>query len=211
MKTLDEIHKFLSENLKMSEKEIKDFDDSTVKIAKEIALFAHRKQYRENGEEYVVHPLKCLENYGRFLKIVPNEYLSVDKKRLEKIGIPFDGVQEVCVLHDVLEDTDLSIDDVAGVYAELGHKDFFDVFVREPLLLITRDNNTPYADYINIVLTNPVSAMAKMMDMVDNVNLLGLAVLDDKKLARSKRYLDYIKVINDKYHFIEKAAEFKNF
>ena len=48
-----------------------------------------------------------------------------------------------------------------------------------------------------------------LMDMTDNANVLGLAALDGKKTARSKKYIDFSKVINDKYRFIEKANEFR--
>lgn len=209
MKLLEEIHKYLKENLGMNDGEIKELDSSTVTLAKEIAIYAHKDQYRENGEFYVEHPLKCLELYDRFLRIIPNDYYSVDKERLTELEIPFDGVQEVCLLHDVLEDTAVTIEEIAEIYSDFGHKEYFEKYMREPLLLITRDKNIPYNEYINIVLKNPISSMVKLMDMSDNSNVLGLSLLDEKKKERSKRYIECAKIINDKYRFIEKANEYR--
>ena len=209
MQALEKIHKFLRETIECADDEIKAFDSSSVYIAQEIAIYAHRNQYRENGEKYLTHPLNCLDLYRNLVGIKPNDYFCIDTDLMAEYGVPFEGVQEVCLLHDVLEDTDVTMDEIAEIYSELGLETYFEMYIKKPLELITHDKSMPYIDYISIVLENRISAIVKMIDMVDNLNVLGLSGLDDKKIQRSKGYLDYIKIINDKYHFIENSLSYK--
>ncbi len=209
MKALEKIHKYLREDLEISEEDIRNMDSSSVYLAQEIAIYAHRNQYRENGEKYLTHPLNCLDLYRHFVGIIPDDPFCIDTDLMAKHGIPFEGVQEVCVLHDILEDTEITMEEIAEIYSEFGLQTYFELYIIKPLELITHDKNMPYSDYIDIVNKNPISAIVKMMDMVDNLNVLGLCDLDDKKIKRSKNYLDYIKVINDKYHFIENVIQYK--
>lgn len=209
MSTLEKIHKYLKETLELTDDEITAFDSGSVYIAQEIALYAHRNQYRENGEKYVTHPFNCLDSYRKLVGIIPDDYFCIDTDLMAKHDIPFDGVQEVCVLHDVLEDTEFSMEEIEEVFLGLGLNTYFQLYIKKPLELITHNESVPYKDYISLVLENPISAIVKMMDMVDNLNVLGLAELNVKKLERTKDYLDYIKIINDKYHFIEKALSYK--
>ena len=209
MKALQKIHDYMREVLGSTDEEIKNMDGSSVSVAEEIAMYAHHGQHRENGEAYLAHPFNCMLLFQNFVGIVPDDYFCIDKDLMEEHGIPFDGVQEVCMLHDVPEDTELTIEDIAEVYSELGLQNYFDLYIKTPLLFITHDKSVPYEDYIRIVNKHPVSAIVKMMDMTDNSNLLGLASLDEEKIARTKRYVDYIKTINDKYHFIENVYNYK--
>lgn len=209
MKALEKIHKYLREDLELGEEDIRNMDGSSVYIAQEIAIYAHRNQYRENGEKYLTHPLNCLNLYRHFVGITLNDPFCIDADLMAKYGIPFEGVQEVCILHDVLEDTEITMEEIADIYSEVGLQTYFELYIMKPLELITHDKSMPYPDYIAIANKNPISAMVKMIDMVDNLNVLGLCDLDDMKIERSKNYLNYIKVINDKYHFIENAIYYK--
>lgn len=53
-------------------------------------------------------------------------------------------------------------------------------------------------------MEHPTSALAKMIDLNDNLNILSLISLDDKKFTRCVNYLTYIKIINDEFSFLEK-------
>ena len=210
MKALEKVHKYLKETLNSTDEEIKGFDSGSVYIAQEIAIYAHRNQDRENGERYITHPFNCLELYRHLVGITPDDYFCINTDLMAEYGVPFDGVQEVCVLHDVLEDTDVTMEEIAEIYSELGLETYFEMYIIKPLELITHDKTVPYRDYISTVLENRISAIAKMMDMVDNLNVLGRCGLDDTKIQKSKDYLDYVKIINDKFHFIERALEYKS-
>jgi hypothetical protein len=48
-----------------------------------------------------------------------------------------------------------------------------------------------------------------MMDLTDNMNMLGLSSITDKELDRTIRYAKYFKQINDKWHFIENMMLYK--
>ncbi len=124
-------------------------------------------------------------------------------------GIPYTGVQEVRLLHDVIEDTEFTMDDVEGIYSECGFKDFFEMYVKDALIRITHDKSQDYETYIDICLGNPISAIAKMMDLQDNLRVIDLVSLDDEKLKRSFGYLKWIAVINVVFHFLEGVESYK--
>lgn len=58
-------------------------------------------------------------------------------------------------------------------------------------------------------MEHPTSALAKMIDLNDNLNILSLISLDDKKFTRCVNYLTYIKIINDEFSFLEKINAYK--
>lgn len=211
-KLLDQIHDYYCSLYPHIEREkvISDMDGSSVNIALEIAEYAHRDQKQINGREYIWHPVECLHLYRVFVRMNPFDFFSIDCDDLEKAGIPFHGVQEVCVLHDVLEDTAITIDDIESIYDELGLLRYFDLYIKQSLLLITHDKTKDYDSYMNEVLKNPISAIVKMMDLTDNMNLLRLNRLDNKNIERFKKYFKYFIDIENKYAFIQKNYMYQN-
>jgi len=173
------------------------------KLAFDIGTYAHRNQKRINGEKYFEHSLRCYLQYQILFNIFENFGLYPNKELLKECNIPYDGVEEVCYLHDVIEDTDISMEDIESMYKECNLDDYFIKYVKEPLSLITHDKKDSYIEYINQVLDNPVSSFVKLLDLYDNLNFLTLDKFDSIYHERCKRYLEYIKMINDKYHFIE--------
>ena len=205
---LEKIHEYLL-SVGVTQERIDQSDCSTVYLAMEIMEYAHRNQRRENGEEYANHPGRALTNYRDFVGVIPNDSFCIDKDMMAKYGIPYAGVQEVCLLHDVIEDTEFTMDDVESIYAECGFEDFFAVYIKDALKRITHDKSQDYEKYIDICLGNPISAIAKMMDLQDNLRVIDLVSLDDEKLKRSFDYLKWIAVINAVYHFLEGAESYR--
>ena len=80
------------------EKSLSLYDGRSVYLAMEIAEYAHRNQKRENGEDYVNHPMRCYQKYQKLVGIEVNDPFCIDSELMFKYGIPFDGVQEVCIL-----------------------------------------------------------------------------------------------------------------
>ncbi len=193
----------------VSEETIAKCDDSSVCLAMEIMEYAHRNQQRENGEPYSNHPTRCMRFYRDLIGVGGDGKQEMDKDMLYQNGIPFDGVQEVCLLHDVVEDTDFTLDELRDIYAECGFEKYFDMYMRKPLEYITHDKSVDYKDYILKCLKNPTSALVKMIDLQDNLFVLDLVELTEKKYERAQRYLSYIYFINDVYHFIENAQVYK--
>ncbi len=182
---------------------------SSVYLAMEIMEYAHRNQKRENGEEYAEHPARCLTSYRNLIGIGPSGDGLMDKDIMYHNGVPFDGVQEVCLLHDVIEDTEFTIQDVKEIYIECGFESFFEMYIADALERITHDKTVDYGEYIKIVLQNPISAIVKMMDLQDNLYVLDLIDFTEEKYHRAQGYLFWIFVINEAYHFLENTQKYK--
>jgi (p)ppGpp synthase/HD superfamily hydrolase len=129
---------------------------SDLQRAIEIAVLAHKGQSRKNGDPYILHPL-------RLMHAVPSTR--------EKI---------VAVLHDVVEDTSVTMDQLKS--------EGFSPEILDALALVTHDGNEPYDEYINNIKTNPIARSVKLADLRDNSNLHEIPELNDKDLARVKKY-----------------------
>lgn len=193
----------------VSKERVESGATSSVYLAMEIMEYAHRNQKRENGEDYAEHPARCLTSYRNLIGIGPNGDGLMDKDIMYHNNIPFDGVQEVCLLHDVVEDTELTVKDVRDIYVECGFENFFDIYIKDALERITHDKSVDYGEYIKVVLQNPISAMVKMMDLQDNLYVLDLVDFTEKKYHRAQGYLFWTFIINEAYHFLENVQKYK--
>lgn len=197
MKTLKE--RILEGFKNYTEEEI--FDDP-MHIAFAIACIAHDGQTRENGDSYLCHPERLVDHFKWLIRSYKDK--RIHEEVLVLNGLPYYGVAEVSYLHDVVEDTDITHEQIKEIFDEYGFGGFFNEFIDEPLRLISHDKSEPYEIYIKKVMTNPISAFVKLLDLSDNLNPFGLMHLGEKEVERSKRYLDYFKMINDKYLFLAK-------
>ena len=198
---LKKIHEYCSE--RGIEEEIFN-NPNPVNLAVAIMYYAHEGQTRENGEPYVNHPLRCSEMFKDLAKIGDTHF---DKNSLYDHDVPFLGVTEVCLLHDVVEDTNFTIGDIEEIYSECGHKRYFDLIMKDALIRITHDKSVPYEEYIEEVMENPISSLVKMLDLQDNLTVLDLTELNEKNYHRSQNYLRYIYAINSRWGFVEKIAQ----
>src|ERR1700741_730850 len=85
--------------IKASKRRLEKGDKEIIRKAFEVAVEAHKEMRRKSGEPYIYHPIAvaqiCAEEIG-----------------LGRVGI-------VCaLLHDTVEDTDLSLEDVKGLFGE---------------------------------------------------------------------------------------------
>ena len=205
---LDKIHKYMI-SFGVDEKDLPMYDTSSVFLAIQIAEYGHRNQKREIGEEYVNHPLRVLNTYRELVGIKPNDHFCIDKDLMYEFNVPFEGVQEVCLLHDIIEDTEFSLDDVRNLYIECGFGRYFDLYIKNPLENITHDKSVDYEDYIKICLKNPISALVKMIDLEDNLRVLDLIELNDGRYLRAQKYLYFIFLIDKVYHFVENINKYR--
>lgn len=205
---LKKIHDYLI-NLGATEEMLKEYDKSSVYLAQEIAEYAHRNQKRENGEEYVNHPMRVLQNYRNLVGIDPDDYFCIDEDLMFKNNVPFNGVQEVCVLHDVVEDTEFTLEDVEKIYEDCGLGIHFKTYIKDALNRITHIKSVCYEDYINICLENPISSIVKMLDLQDNLKIIDLVSFDEENYHRAQRYLSYIYVLNGVHHFLENIQKYR--
>ena len=207
-KNLEKIREYLI-GMGVDVKTINSGMTSSVYLAMEIMEYAHRNQKRENGEDYANHPARCLTTYRELIGIGPDGDRIMDKDLMIKNNVPFDGVQEVCLLHDVVEDTEFTLDDVRDIYMECGFENYFDMYIKDALERITHDKTVDYGDYIKICLKNPISALVKLIDMEDNLRILDLVKYDEERYHRAQGYLFWTFVINEAYHFVENAEKYK--
>lgn len=207
-KNLEKIREYLI-GMGVDEKTINSGMTSSVYLAMEIMEYAHRNQKRENGEDYANHPARCLTTYRELIGIGPDGDRIMDKDLMIKNNVPFDGVQEVCLLHDVVEGTEFTLDDVRDIYMECGFENYFDMYIKDALERITHDKTVDYGDYIKICLKNPISALVKLIDMEDNLRILDLVKYDEERYHRAQGYLFWTFVINEAYHFVENAEKYK--
>jgi len=93
----------------------------------------------------------------------------------DKVGLPYflhpfhvaermDDEKEVCValLHDVLEDTTVSLDEL---------KHIFPVEVTDALQLLTHDDKVDYFEYIKALSHNPLAKKVKLADLEHNLDI----------------------------------------
>ena len=128
-----------------------------------LATGAHRGQKDMAGLPFILHPLRVMASF-----LQPNE----DQERI------------VAVLHDVVEDTDITL-------AEL--KMDYPAVIIEAVDAITRRPEEKYERYIERVGGNPLAARVKLADLADNLNekraSTGMLSLDIKARYVAARYV----------------------
>ena len=131
--------------------------NASVAQAFALALEAHAGQTDRAGLPYVGHVIRVM---------------MAGRTEAEKI---------VGALHDVVEDTDRTFQDLA----EAG----FGEEVLRALRLLTHDPDEPYEDYIERLSHDPLAVAVKLNDLTDNMDLRRLSELTDRDVARLRKYL----------------------
>ncbi len=124
----------------------------------EIANRAHAGQIDKGGEPYILHPLRVM--------------LSRENE-LERI---------CAVLHDVVEDSDITFDDL--------RKEGFSEEVIAVLDCLTKRDGESYDTFINRVLSNQTACHVKLADLRDNMNLTRIESPTEKDIERIQKYKD---------------------
>ncbi len=134
------------------------------KKALRLCFDAHREQVDKTGLPYVFHPFHLAEQ-------MKDEYTTV-----------------CALLHDVVEDTDYTLDDLRS----MGFPDE----VMDALALLTHDPEVPYMDYVSEIAKNPIARKVKMADLRHNSDLSRMDEVDEWAAARNAKYkkaLAYLK------------------
>ncbi|MBO4855897.1 MAG: hypothetical protein J5511_00795 [Bacilli bacterium] len=195
----------IKEKLIKNGKDLKNVSEK--EIAYQIALYAHRNQYRVDGTKYFSHPLSMAKTYlDIFYESSESPYTS---EAMKDNGLPHFGVMEVIFLHDVVEDTEYTLKDIKEVYEEFDCGWFYNEFISRPLKLITHNKEESNETYMDKLLDDPIASLVKMFDSMDNLNVFSLTKFGDYEYERAKRYLNNIKRINDRYHYIEKINNYR--
>jgi len=88
--------------------------------------------------------------------------------------------QIVAVLHDVLEDTEVTSTDL--------QQQGFSSEVIQALHCLTKVDGENYPDFIDRVATNPLATKVKILDLIDNMDCSRLTAFGDSDAARMQRY-----------------------
>jgi (p)ppGpp synthase/HD superfamily hydrolase len=129
---------------------------SNLQRALEIAVESHKDQKQKDGTPYALHPIR----------------LSMSLQSEEQ--------KIVALLHDVVEDTDWTFDDLVG--------EGFSENVIEALRLLTHTDGSPYPDYIERLSTNTLAKAVKKADLIDNMDLKRIPEPTEKDFARLQKY-----------------------
>lgn len=133
---------------------------STLEHAVAIAAQAHAGQFDKAGEPYVLHPVRVM------LQMDTNE---------ERI---------VAVLHDVVEDTDWTLQRL--------RKEGFSNAVIAALDSVTRRTNETYGDFVDRAGQNPIGRRVKLADLEDNADLARISQPTEADRSRVAKYREAI-------------------
>jgi (p)ppGpp synthase/HD superfamily hydrolase len=142
---------------------------ATIEKALQIAAKAHEGQKDKDGQPYILHPLRAM------------------------MRVEGEDAQIVAVLHDVVEDTPVTADDLrqAG----------FSEQVVAAVLCVTHRKDESYANYVVRCKGNEVARRVKLADLHDNSRLERVMLRPDRlegDLARVHRYVLSYKYLTDK-------------
>ena len=133
------------------------------KQALKLCFMAHRDQLDKSGIPYVFHPFHLAEQ-------MQDENTTI-----------------VALLHDVVEDTQFTLDDLSGMG--------FEKEVVDAISLLTHDKTVPYMEYVKKIKANPIAKAVKLADLRHNSNLTRLDEVDEKALKRKEKYSEAIRLL----------------
>lgn len=122
----------------------------------QIAVNAHAGQKDKGNNAYILHPLRLMHSA---------------KEYTEKI---------VAVLHDVIEDTDVTFDDLAN--------EGFPQDVLFAVDCITKRKGEVYKNYLERVKKSDIAKVVKLADLEDNCDLSRINFPTEKDFERVKKY-----------------------
>ncbi len=130
-------------------------------LDKAIALAAEKfiGIYDKSGEPYILHCLQVMTNVKKYNDIE----LSI-----------------AAVLHDIVEDTDVTFDDLE----ELGYSPRVIKIIKH----VTREYDISYDDEISRICNDQDSIKVKMADLEHNTSILRLKGIRQKDLERIQKY-----------------------
>ena len=126
------------------------------KKAMRLCFDAHKDQVDKSGMPYVFHPFHVAEQMQTEETVV------------------------VALLHDVVEDTDYTIDDLRTMG--------FPEAITDALALMTHAKGEPYMEYVARLRDNPIARSVKLADLQHNSDLSRLDAVDDAARQRAEKY-----------------------
>jgi guanosine-3',5'-bis(diphosphate) 3'-pyrophosphohydrolase len=125
---------------------------STIEKAIEIAARAHAGQVDKAGAPYIFHPLRLM------------------------LAVSGEHERMAAVLHDVVEDTPLTFNDLA--------RERFPAAVIDAVRALTKQPGEKRIDAAHRAAANPIARKVKLADVGDNMDLSRIAAPTEKDYAR---------------------------
>lgn len=137
------------------------------KHAYDIMEIAHEGQCDKGGNHYFLHPFRVSQE-------VKNHFFGWSSE--------FDKFIAECValLHDVIEDSNITADDLV--------KEGFENAIVNRVVRMTRKEDESYMDYIKRIGEDNICRLVKMYDLKDNMDITRLEKVTDKDFERLKKY-----------------------
>lgn len=133
------------------------------KKALKLCFETHKDQTDKSGMPYVFHPFHLAEQMSE------------------------EETTTVALLHDVVEDSDRTIDDLR----EMG----FSEAVLAAIALMTHEEGVPYMEYVAMIKPNPIARAVKLADLRHNSDLSRLDNVTSFDEARAEKYRRAIELL----------------
>lgn len=179
-----------------------------VRLAARIAWRAHRDQRRRSGEPYLHHPLRMREKYLDLLGLSKEGPGDSDILLLKECGIPYEGVEELALLHDVAEDSPISLEEIGAAYGEAGMFPRYASILRQRLPLLAKRQGDDYPSFIARVASDRTASLVKMLDLEDNSRVLTVGTYEESSFRRIGKYLEAARLLAERHRFPEAIASY---
>ena len=135
--------------------------------AMKVAYEAHHGQVDYNGIPYIFHPIHMAEQMDDEISCC------------------------VALLHDVAEDTDVTIEELARIFPKE---------VIDPLKLLTHEKHVNYFDYVRAIKGNAIAVKVKLADLrhnSDQTRCVGAGLSEEKLLYWQDKYGKATKILTE--------------
>ena len=129
---------------------------STLEKAIALAATAHAGQHDKGGEPYILHPIRVM------------------------LRVKGDYARMAAVLHDVVEDTAITFDQLA--------LEGFPEAVMEAIRALTKFPGESRLQAAARAACNPIAPQVKLADIADNMDMTRIPNPTDKDIARQREY-----------------------
>lgn len=129
---------------------------ATLEAAIHLAVEAHTGQLDRNGQPYILHPLRVM------------------------FRLRTEVLQIVGILHDVVEDSTYTFDDLR----EMGYPEK----IIHALDCLTKREGENYEDFVARSQSDPIACEVKLADLEDNMDVRRMPRITEKEAAKLDRY-----------------------
>ena len=140
-----------------------------IETALKLCITAHAGQKDKADECYALHPITVMVNLKN------SEYAK--------------DYLVVALLHDILEDTYLTLEDL--------RKEGISSIQEDALLLLTKSKNVDYFDYINALKSNDIARAVKIYDLKHNMEITRLKTITEHDIKRIQKYHKALNILTN--------------